>query len=168
MYQGITKAEMERQGYILITTVKEGFEHYPYIILEGESNPMKYFLHTVLSENKDAAYGDFYYFRLMDQEQECFRESITEIERKTLLHFMSSEDQIYYPLNAENLDFLADITARNILFSSFYFGQKKAIIWGNYDLKYPLFCNNTETLEWYKKTAGECGLTIGGRDGTTD
>ena len=64
-------------------------------------------------------------------------------------------------LVAENLFFLAEITARNWLFSTFYFTKQKAGVWGNYGLEYPLFCEEGETLECYKNIAQECGLELG-------
>lgn len=36
----------------------------------------------------------------------------------------------------------------------------KAVVWGNYDLKYPVFCREVEVLEFYKKIAEACRLEI--------
>ena len=77
------------------------------------------------------------------------------------LQFETETRQVYYPLVAENLVFLAEITARNWLFSTFYFTKQKAVVWGNYGLEYPLFCEEGETLEGYKNIAQECGLELG-------
>ena len=35
------------------------------------------------------------------------------------------------------------------LFSSFYAGNQKVLIWGNYGLNFPIFCEEEETLEFY-------------------
>jgi len=49
-------------------------------------------------------------------------------------------------------------TARNWLFSTFYFADKKAMLWGNYDLKFPIFCEDEANLQEYMELAKVYGL----------
>lgn len=37
------------------------------------------------------------------------------------------------------LTLLADLSARELLFSTFYFTRPRCTVWGNYGLKYPVF-----------------------------
>lgn len=66
--------------------------------------------------------------------------------------------QVYYRADREIMEFLLEITVTGWLFSTFYFAHKKAIIWGNYNMEFPVFCENRETLACYTGLAKECGL----------
>lgn len=162
MVAGITKDELIHHGCFHISKITEGLERYPSEILEGSSEHIKRFIEKAMGENETAAYADFYYYTLNGEDRQRFTAGLNEAELCRLKDFVPSDSAIFYPLCKDNLDFFADITARELLFSSFYFGVKKAILWGNYQLKYPIFCQDQETLAYYLALAQQNNLTIGG------
>lgn len=160
MFQSMSKEGLASKGAILIGNVEEGLRQYQSVILKGGKQAMEAFLMRCLEENNDKAYADFYYAVLEKEQKEQFEAGLDEKEKSVFSEFETDRGWVYYPLQEENLGFLAGITARNWLFSTFYFTGHKAVVWGNYNLEYPLFCEDLQTLEFYKNIAAECGLEL--------
>lgn len=156
----MSKDKLAKKGAILIENVEDGFRQYESVILKGGKQAMKDFLVRCLEENIEQSFADFYYPVLDKDRQKQFEAGLSMEEKAVLLQFGTGQGEIYYPLQKENLDLLHEITARNWLFSTFYFTGHKAAVWGNYNLEYPLFCEESKTLEFYKKIAAECGLEL--------
>lgn len=160
MIKSMSEREFLDRGVIFADTIDEAFTRYESVILSGTESQMEEFLGRALEINDEDAYADFYYPALDREAKEAFCSGLNEEEQQRLLHLETDKHQIYYPLNEENLKFFAEITAREWLFSTFYFNREKAFLWGNYGMKYPLFSDNKETLFRYAKIAVECGLEI--------
>lgn len=155
----VKKEEMVRQGCLYARTAQEAFEQYHSAVLEtGDKEAMLAFLHRVLEWNGGELYADFYYPALTQAQKASFLEGLDEEQKKVLEEFETEPEGIYYPVEERHLDFLFDITASEWLFSSFYGGKKKILIWGNYGLSFPVFCEEDETLRAYLELAEEYGL----------
>lgn len=148
---------IRRQG-IYLENINIGFSDYENLILSGNAGNLKEFMHKALSLNENEAYADFYYSRLTEKEKKDFEDALTVSEK---LYFQEFKDrhEIYYPLNHELLEFLLGITIREVLFSTFYFCKVPATVWGNYDLKFPMFFKDKEQKELYIQLAEENGLS---------
>lgn len=160
MFLSMSREELASKGAILIEHVEDGFRQYQAVIVKGGKKEMEQFLIKCREMNHGNAYADFHYPLLDAREQEQFREGLDEAAREFLSGFEVKTGQIYYPLTESSLGFLAEITAEEWLFSTFFFTECKAVIWGNYKLEYPLFCETAEILTLYKRMAAECGLEI--------
>lgn len=160
MFQSMSAQELAAKGAVLIEDIQDGFSRYRSVILKGEKIAMQHFLERCLAVNEEGSFADFYYSVLVPKVQREFAAGLSDAEKNVFLKFETDSRQVYYPLQTENLEFLADITARNWLFSTFYFTKLRAVVWGNYNLEYPLFCEDDETLEIYKNIAGNCGLEL--------
>lgn len=160
MFQSMSAQELAAKGAVLIEDIQDGFSRYRSVILKGEKIAMQHFLKRCLAVNEEGSFADFYYSVLVPKVQREFAAGLSDAEKNVFLKFETDSGQVYYPLREDNLEFLADITARNWLFSTFYFTKLRAVVWGNYNLEYPLFCEDDETLEIYKNIAGDCGLEL--------
>ena len=160
MFRSVSEGELAARGALLIENVQDGFLRFEAVTLRGDKLAMQCFLERCLVVNEGASFADFYYSVLAEEEQRGFVAGLSDAEKNVFLQFETETRQVYDPLVAENLVFLAEITARNWLFSTFYFTKQKAVVWGNYGLEYPLFCEEGETLESYKNIAQECGLEL--------
>ena len=158
MFQSMSAQELAAKGAVLIEDIQDGFSRYRSV--KGEKIAMQHFLERCLAVNEEGSFADFYYSVLVPKVQREFAAGLSDAEKNVFLKFETDSRQVYYPLQTENLEFLADITARNWLFSTFYFTKLRAVVWGNYNLEYPLFCEDDETLEIYKNIAGNCGLEL--------
>lgn len=160
MIRAVDEEIMKAAGALLLKDVKEGFRTCEHMIVTGNERDMQYFLECCVLACGGNAYADFYYPVLNPEEQKGFYTELSEREKEVLEELETDAGEVYFPLTAGSLEFFSGITARNWLFSTFYFTGKQAVVWGNYDLKYPVFCKTTETLVYYKKIAEKCGLEI--------
>ena len=141
---------------MILENVREGFDGCPMFFVEGSAEKLLQFLKTCFVENPSAAYADFYYGRLTEEQKEAFQEELRLEEAQQLEAFVTDTREVFYPLTEENLVFLANITARSLLFSTFYFGVHPCTVWGNYDRRYPVFCKSEEDKLFYERIAEQC------------
>lgn len=160
MFYSMSKDKLTEKGAILIENVEDGFRQYESVILKGKKQAMKDYLVRCLEENAGQAFADFYYPVFDKDRQRQFEAGLSTEEKAVFLQFETGQGEIYYPLQRESLDLLSEITARNWLFSTFFFTGHKAVVWGNYNLEYPLFCEERGVLDFYKNMAAECGLEL--------
>ena len=160
MIPSLSRKELEERGCIVADTVKEARLRYVFRIFRtGDCAKMWEFLRKVWSLSSGFFYADFYYPSLKLAEKRVFEQGLCKEEQEMLARFETDKNQVYFPVEQEEiLKFLYGITARNWLFSSFYIADKKAIIWGNYDLCFPVFCQSEQQLEQYIILGKECGL----------
>jgi len=158
MYQALSKKFILAAGCMDIENFDAAAARYPFKVLSGTAEAMEQFLSMAVKENGSDAYADFYYPVLKAEEQKRFMNALDERQRKLAERFAAHGQNVYYRLDEENLPFLARVTTRELLFSSFYFARYKAVVWGNYNMKYPLFCESEKVLEHYIILAGLNGL----------
>nr|WP_317380192.1 hypothetical protein [uncultured Faecalimonas sp.] len=156
MVHSISRKEAEKAGALLIGSLQEGYACYPALLLRGTKEKMKAFLLQVTEAQQ--CYADFYYPSFEEKAQKQFLAGLSDQEREYMQCIECTEGKIYYPLDDEICTFLLDITAREWLFSSFYFTEKRAVLWGNYQMTFPLFCEDEEVREYYSRLARACGL----------
>lgn len=161
MIKSMSEDEFLNKGVIFADNIKEALELYESVLLYGTKVQMEEFLWMAFQKNEGDASADFYYPVLSEEQKNAFTAGLSEEEKATLSILETEKKQVYYPLKRENLKFFAEITAREWLFSTFYFHRMEAMLWGNYGMKYPLFCKEKETLAKYVKIAELCGLEIG-------
>ena len=149
---------MDRIGCLYAETVDQAFRNYKSAIVTTDDKAcMKTFLEKVFEENMGKLYADFYYPVLSKEQQEAFCAGLSAEEMAMLGRF-DGERQIYYQVDESELGFLFDITAREWLFSTFYTAEKKIMIWGNYHLEFPVFCETQEVLDFYLDLAKKRGM----------
>lgn len=158
--KGISDQEFLHKNLLHISNVEEGFRKYEYAILSGTEENYKEFIECAVSMNGvDNSYFDCYYGRLEEDSKEKFRRGLTAAEREELAD-MERTQTIYYPLTQEAIPVISKVTARELLFSTFYFGKYLCTLWGNYGLRYPIFFKDKETRKIYENAARACGLEI--------
>lgn len=161
MILSMSKEELLEAGAIYVKKADQAFEMYESaVVIAANKLYMQLFLERLLDENEGSSYADFYYPVLKPEEQDKFLGGLSEAEREVFDTFETDKGQIYYPADKAGTGFLLEVTARNWLFSTFYFTNKKITVWGNYNLEFPVFCEDRETLAYYMSLAEECGLEI--------
>lgn len=158
----MNKREFLEHGVLYADTVQEAFEKYKFCILSGTDEQMLEFIATCFRKNQENAYADFYYANLTEEQKENFLSGLDKKDRELVLQYVKEPGDIYFRLEEELLQFLSKITIKEWLFSTFYFNgqEEKGILWGNYGLRFPIFCENERILSIYKERARECGLDI--------
>lgn len=159
MTEAISKETLLNNGCLTAPDIRTAFDCYESAIIHADnSSDMYNYIRYVFALNADRAYADFYYTILSEEQKKEFVSGLNEAEKTVLEELQFKDEDVYYPLNEKLLRFLFDISAREWLFSTFYFGKRKITIWGNYRLQFPVFCEDKETLAYYKEIAKDYGL----------
>ncbi|MDS0528440.1 hypothetical protein NNC19_22380 [Clostridium sp. SHJSY1] len=136
----ISLEELKSKNIIYINNIQEGFNKYPNCIIEGTEDYVNNFIRKLVKINGlENSYGDFYYGRLKETEKDKIKAVLDENEVNFIESIKLGKDDTFVRLNYELLEILLKLTAKEILFSSFYFTKYPSLIWGNYETKYPMF-----------------------------
>jgi len=130
---------MIQKGAIWFERIEEGLDNYPYYYLEGTEEELLQEIKDLLIKNgNDNSFVDFYYGRLSLEEKEKVQSSLTKDEID-YIYTLDFKDNIYFPLDDKLLAITVKLSAREILFSTFYFCKTPCTVWGNYNRKFPVF-----------------------------
>ncbi|WP_143318255.1 hypothetical protein [Clostridium sp. HBUAS56017] len=136
----ISLKELEKKNVVYIKNIQEGFDRYPNSILEGTEEHVNDVIRKLFSINGvENSYADFYYGTLNEEEKGAVKNILDEKEIILIESFKLCPEDIFIRLNSEILEILLKLTAREVLFSSFYFTKYPCLIWGNYNRRYPVF-----------------------------
>lgn len=135
--------QLQEHNALLITNIQDGMVQYPHEILSRTAGEYLHELRRLaLKSRESGCYADFYFGRLTDPERQAVLSHLSDQSREYILSLEAGPDDLYYQLDGPDdprLAILADLSARELLFSTFYFTRPRCTIWGNYGLKYPVF-----------------------------
>jgi hypothetical protein len=164
----IPKSQQEFRAAVEIrfNNINEGFSNYKNSMLCSESNSEQSFINFIEKayelNGEEDCYVDFYFNRLQ-QEERLRLEQLICIEDKVVLEKLKLEisaETVYFKFTKEVIPFLTRLSTQEVLFSTFYFTKYHCTIWGNYNMKFPMFFNDIDTMEIYKKMASLCNLRL--------
>lgn len=134
---------LRERDALLISNVQDGMQHNPHEILSLTADEyLQYLCRLALKSKETGCFADFYFGRITDQEKEAVLSHLPGSSRDYILSLDAGPDDLYYQLDGPNdpgLAILADLSARELLFSTFYFTRPRCTVWGNYGLNYPVF-----------------------------
>lgn len=130
---------MIQKGAIWFERIEEGLDNYPYYFIEGtEEELLQKIKDLVIKNSYENSFVDFYYGRLSLEEKEIVQKALTKDEID-YIYTLNLDDNIYFPLDDRLLTITVKLSAREILFSTFYFCKIPCTVWGNYNNKFPVF-----------------------------
>ncbi|HCW52801.1 MAG TPA: hypothetical protein DG753_03475 [Clostridium sp.] len=109
-------------------------------------------IEKIFEENNNECYIDLYLNNLSEEDKENLLNLISDSSDKKLLQEIINlnHNTPYYKIKDKSfIPLLTKLNTREIFFVTFYFVKKPATIWGNYNLNFPCFFNNKNTLEEY-------------------
>lgn len=125
---------------IFFERVEEGFEKYPYGIIEGTEEELFAMLTALYSENgEEHSFVDFYFHKLKQNQQQILFTVLNEEQISYIQEITKNANTVYYKLTKELLEITAILNAKEMLFCTYYFSKFPCTIWGNYGRKYPIF-----------------------------
>lgn len=171
---GLSEKEFNDKVEIRFNNITEGFNKYKNLIftsnekkkLEDVEKDFIGFIKDLYSLNKTSNNSnliiDFYISKLNDEEYKRLFDSLDKIEQGILMDIKNNEfNTNYFQVIGENiLDFLVKLCTRELFFITFYFTKFPLTIWGNYDLKFPMFYNLESDIEEYKDILQRNNLTL--------
>lgn len=146
----VSRQQILDQGGIFIDRLPDGFDQYPSCILtNSEIGYQKLLLKMLELNGEDHSYFDFYFSQLEPHAKEGLGGEL-DSKMRGMLDQIDWEAGIYFPLDPEVLAVVNHITAKAYLFSTFYFTKFPCVVWGNYDLRYPIFFGSKEVQMVYR------------------
>lgn len=134
---------LREHGALLISNVQDGMQQNPHEILSMTAGGhLQHLRRLALKSQETGCFADFYFGRISDEEKEAVLSLLPDSSREYILSLNAGPDDLYYQLDGPNdpgLAILADLSARELLFSTFYFTRPRCTVWGNYGLNYPVF-----------------------------
>jgi hypothetical protein len=169
----ISYEEFSILSKIRFSNINDGFSKYINGILEIDDNQLsdlkgeeKYinFVKEVYRNNKSKPIIMDFYLKNIDEEGILrILEGLDYEDKLILLKQLRNENKetVYFKIeNEEILPFVTRLSTRELLFCTIHFLEKPLTLWGNYNLKFPVFFKNSEDISFYDRIARENGLTI--------
>lgn len=149
----ITFAQLKQQNPLLLANIQEGFDHYPFEILEKDACWQLNFIKKLISINgPEHSFADFYFGQLPPQRQSGLINLLPADWRREVRRYDYQPDATYLQFESADepmTEILSFISAKEYLFSTFYFTKYPCTVWSNYNLKYPVFFKDKATKLFY-------------------
>lgn len=150
---------------IKFNNILDGFNLFDNFTINGNINngeeKIIEFIEKIFEENTDNTYIDFYINKISDEDKDNLINLLSPSDKNILKKLMNiPHDGVYYKLTDKNLiPFFVRLNTREVFFVTFYFSNRPITIWGNYNMNFPCFVDNHESLEYYSQLASELNLT---------
>ena len=149
--RAISREIIEEKGGLVEDRIMDAMKKYPNRMLEKSAAGYVELLERLMELNGEGnCFADLYFGRLAPEEQQRILTVLSD-EEKLVLQAHCTDEGIYFPLTKANLPLLAALSAREILFSTYYFTKYPCTVWGNYELKYPVFFGTEECVKLLEK-----------------
>jgi hypothetical protein len=144
----INLEELKKQNSIYLDNIMDGFNKYPNTTIEGTEEVVNNAIRKLVQANGfENSYGDFYYGRIDEEAKNKVKASLKEEEIALIQSLELVREDIFLRLTPELLEILLKLTAKEVLFSTFYFTKYPCLIWGNYGRKYPVFFKDESVMK---------------------
>lgn len=172
LLQPVEEKEFQKQVTIRFENINHGFNKYHNSILSSKVsiNPEENFINFIYKayelNGEGNSYFDFYLCKLDVEAKTSLLNLLNEEDKLVLQRCLKEIDEnglfknIYFRLNKDILSFITRLCTRESLFSTFYFAKLPCTIWGNYNMRFPIFFSDYETIEKYYGIAEESGICI--------
>lgn len=139
----ISKEVFKENVKIRFDNINEGFEKYNHEILEikNEAELIEYIERLYDENGFDNFYVDLYFNRIDKNNEIEFINMLCE-EDKSIYQLIKTEydnSTVYYKIDKSLIPFITRLSTREVLFTTIYLIKSNKTIWGNYDMKFPVF-----------------------------
>lgn len=128
---------------VRFNSINEGFNRFNHEILEGKSEAaLIEYIENLYDENGfDNFYVDLYFNRIDKSNEEQFIDALCEEDKSTYENIKKEYDDstVYYKIDKSLIPFITRLSTRELLFTTIYLTKSNKTIWGNYDMKFPIF-----------------------------
>jgi len=166
--QPICEEIFKEKVTIRFNNISDGLGKFQNFILESrekensEEKLIRFMEKTFELNGEDNSYVDFYFSKLVESEKKCLFALLNNEDKELLKkHIKEVKDEtIFFRLSKASLAFITRLSTREIFFCTFYFTKLPCTIWGNYNMKFPVFFNDNKVKEKYKEVAFQCGVEM--------
>lgn len=128
---------------IRFDNINKGFEKYNHEMLEikNEDDLIQYIENLYDENGFDNFYVDLYLNRIDKSNENQFIDMLCEEDKSIYQHIKREYDNstVYYKIDKGLIPFITRLSTREILFTTIYLTKSNKTIWGNYNMKFPVF-----------------------------
>lgn len=128
---------------IRFDNINDGLERFNHEILEIKNeNELIQYIENLYDENGfDNFYVDLYLNRIDKNNENQFIDMLCEEDKSTYENVKKEYDNstVYYKIDKSLIPFITRLSTREVLFTTIYLTKNNKTIWGNYDMKFPIF-----------------------------
>jgi len=139
----ITDEVFKQNVKIHFDNINEGFSRFKHDMLEEktEDELIEYMLNAYDENGFDNFYIDLYLNRIDETNEDKFINMLCNEDKKTYEIIKKEYDTstIYYKIDKSLIPFITRLNTREILFTTIYLTKFPKTIWGNYNMKFPVF-----------------------------
>ena len=139
----ISEEDFKQNVRIYFDNISEGFSKFKHDMIEGKSEEQLIeYMQNVYDENSfDNFYIDLYLNRIDEANEDKFISMLCDEDKKTYEAIKKEYDSstVYYKIDKSLIPFITRLSTREILFCTIYLTKTNKTIWGNYDMKFPIF-----------------------------
>ena len=139
----ISEEDFKQNVRIYFDNISEGFSKFKHDMIEGKSEEQLIeYMQNVYDENSfDNFYIDLYLNRIDEANEDKFISMLCDEDKKTYEAIKKEYDSstVYYKIDKSLIPFITRLSTREILFCTIYLTKTNKTIWGNYEMKFPVF-----------------------------
>lgn len=162
-FEVVSKSDFDKVIKIKFNNILDGFDKYNYIdlspITENKNEGEELFINAVESFyelNDGNLIIDFYKNKLNEDSINYIMDNLDFEDNRyfdELLNFSSKSDYFYKVKDKKYIKLLTRLCVKELYFITFYFYKYPITLWGNYNLKFPLFYGKNTNISDYIRIA---------------
>lgn len=172
LLEPISIDEFRKNVDIRFSNINDGFDNYSSgmleIIDESLSTEEKEkcfieFFRVCYENNINECYIDFYLKNLQKENIDYLLDSLEDKYKEKFEKCVKNldRDTIYFKIkDVDYMDLITVLNTRSLFFCTVYLINSPVTIWGNYNLRFPIFFKDKNHIEKYILLAKKCGLGI--------
>ncbi len=139
----IEVSEFRKCVKVFFENINDGFERFDYNVIENKTEDqwIDFFNTAHDEEGFNNFYIDLHLNNINDSNEQAFLSMLLEADREIYFKLKQQYDKstIHYKINKSIIPFLTRLNTREVLFVTIFLTKSNRTIWGNYDLKFPIF-----------------------------
>ena len=139
----INEEVFKKSVKIRFDNINDGFEKFNHEILEDKNEAeLIQYIENLYDENGfDNFYVDLYLNRIDKNNENQFINMLCEEDKNTYESVKEEYDYstVYYKIDKSLIPFITRLSTRELLFTTIYLTKSNKTIWGNYNMKFPIF-----------------------------
>ena len=139
----ISEEDFKQNVRIYFDNISEGFSKFKHEMLEGkkEDELIEYMQNAYDENGFDNFYIDLYLNRIDETNEDKFINLLCDEDKKIYEVIKKEYDYntVYYKIDKSLIPFITRLSTREVLFCSTYLTKTNKTIWGNYNMKFPIF-----------------------------
>ena len=167
--KSISKEEFKDNISIFFSNIITGFDLYKNCILSPSSSNLKEaensyinFIKKCFELNNKCVYVDFYINSIDSNSVDIIYRGLDEEDRYIFNKIKGIKPRSYFfmVLDEKVLKLFVKMCTRELFFITFYFSKHPITIWGNYNLKFPIFYKEDVEFQKYKEILKEFNINF--------